>query len=40
MVGGLVTSTLLTLVIVPALYTWLPRRRAAQPGGAALEPGP
>jgi cobalt-zinc-cadmium resistance protein CzcA len=25
-VGGLVTSTLLTLVILPALYAWLPRR--------------
>lgn len=37
-VGGLVTSTLLTLVIVPALYTWLPRRRAAQPDAARPEP--
>ncbi len=29
-VGGLVTSTLLTLVIVPAIYTWLPRVRSAE----------
>lgn len=28
-VGGLVTSTLLTLVILPALYPWLGRRREA-----------
>jgi cobalt-zinc-cadmium resistance protein CzcA len=29
-VGGLVTSTLLTLLILPALYPWLSRRRAAR----------
>lgn len=29
-VGGLVTSTLLTLVILPSLYPWLSRRRIAQ----------
>jgi cobalt-zinc-cadmium resistance protein CzcA len=28
-VGGLVTSTLLTLVLLPALYPWLNRRRVA-----------
>lgn len=27
-VGGLLTSTMLTLVVVPALYPWLARRRA------------
>ena len=30
-VGGLVTSTLLTLVILPAIYTWLGPRREALP---------
>ena len=34
-VGGLVTSTFLTLVLLPALYPWLARRRAR--GGAADE---
>ncbi len=26
-VGGLVTSTILTLIVLPALYPWVPRRR-------------
>jgi cobalt-zinc-cadmium resistance protein CzcA len=31
-VGGLVTSTLLTLVVIPALYGWFEsKRRAAAP---------
>ncbi len=30
-VGGLLTSTILTLVIVPAIYTWLPRLRPKEP---------
>lgn len=38
-VGGLVTSTLLTLLVVPALYPWFARRRAARPG-PPLDPGP
>jgi cobalt-zinc-cadmium resistance protein CzcA len=29
MVGGLITSTLLTLLIVPTLYPWVVRRRPA-----------
>ena len=28
-IGGLVTSTLLTLVVLPTLYLWLERRRPA-----------
>jgi cobalt-zinc-cadmium resistance protein CzcA len=28
-VGGLITSTLLTLVVLPTLYLWLERRRSA-----------
>lgn len=28
-IGGLVTSTLLTLVVLPAVYLWLERRRPA-----------
>jgi len=35
-VGGLVTSTLLTLVILPALYPWLGRRAGPEP--VASEP--
>ncbi len=38
-IGGMITSTLLTLVVVPAAYSllenWRDRRRAARPGGAA-----
>ncbi len=34
-VGGLVTSTLLTLVILPAIYAWLGPRRRARPPVAA-----
>ncbi|MGE0786616.1 MAG: efflux RND transporter permease subunit [Sandaracinaceae bacterium] len=36
-VGGLVTSTLLTLVILPALYAWLPGAERA-PSAPTLEP--
>jgi cobalt-zinc-cadmium resistance protein CzcA len=32
--GGLVTSTLLTLVVLPSIYPWLAGRRA--PGDARL----
>ncbi len=28
-IGGLVTSTLLTLLVLPALYQWIERRREA-----------
>ncbi len=38
-VGGLVTSTLLTLVIVPALYSWLPRLKNTR-DPAHAEPTP
>jgi HAE1 family hydrophobic/amphiphilic exporter-1 len=42
-IGGMVTSTLLTLVVVPAAYslleTWRERRRGTQPAGAAAAPG-
>ena len=38
-IGGLITSTLLTLIVVPVVYTFLddfgPRRRASGPRGAA-----
>ncbi|HSV71344.1 MAG TPA: efflux RND transporter permease subunit [Methylibium sp.] len=36
-IGGVITSTLLTLVVVPVLYSYLTRERKAQPvpGGAA-----
>jgi hydrophobe/amphiphile efflux-1 (HAE1) family protein len=41
-IGGVITSTLLTLVVVPVLYTWLDRlsewRRARRAGRAALQP--
>ena len=37
MVGGLVTSTALTLLILPALYPWL--RRRSEGGSATGEPG-
>jgi multidrug efflux pump subunit AcrB len=35
-IGGLITSTLLTLVVVPVLYSYLARERVAAPGGAVL----
>jgi cobalt-zinc-cadmium resistance protein CzcA len=28
-IGGLMTSTLLTLLVLPALYQWIERRRVA-----------
>ena len=31
-IGGLITSTLLTLVLLPTLYTWLEERVAAKAG--------
>lgn len=34
-IGGLVTSTLLTLLVLPTLYAWMQRRR-----GRGTEPGP
>ncbi|WP_447978645.1 efflux RND transporter permease subunit [Candidatus Nitrospira bockiana] len=37
-VGGLLFSTVLTLVIVPAVYTLLARRRTADPAHAPAEP--
>jgi HAE1 family hydrophobic/amphiphilic exporter-1 len=43
-IGGMVTSTLLTLVVVPAAYslveTWRERHRAARLAGAAATQGP
>jgi heavy metal efflux system protein len=36
-VGGLVTSTFLTLVLLPALYPWLARRRVAGDNGPMPE---
>ena len=45
-IGGVITSTLLTLVVVPVLYTYLDgwtermrARRAARLAGAAPTPG-
>ncbi|MDI3289897.1 CusA/CzcA family heavy metal efflux RND transporter [Polyangium sp. 15x6] len=37
-VGGLVTSTLLTLLIVPSLYGWIGRGRRGQPAEAPSPP--
>lgn len=39
-VGGLVTSTILTLLIVPSLYGWISRRRATIPNDDAPNPTP
>ncbi len=44
-IGGVITSTLLTLVVVPVLYSYLVRdqRRAAEPapaGGAVFGAAP
>jgi HAE1 family hydrophobic/amphiphilic exporter-1 len=43
-IGGMATSTLLTLVVVPAAYSlvenWREKRRAARLGGAAAAQGP
>jgi cobalt-zinc-cadmium resistance protein CzcA len=40
-IGGLVTSTLLTLLVLPSLYAWLERRRQiASEGASWLSPGP
>jgi len=43
-IGGVITSTLLTLVVVPVIYSYLVRERrpapasAAEVGGAAVPP--
>jgi Cu/Ag efflux pump CusA len=34
-IGGVITSTLLTLVVVPVLYSYLVRERRAKPAAAA-----
>ena len=34
-IGGLVTSTLLTLLVLPALYQWIERRRSIRDGRPA-----
>jgi cobalt-zinc-cadmium resistance protein CzcA len=34
-IGGLVTATMLTLFVLPALYTWLPPQMPQQPAAAA-----
>jgi cobalt-zinc-cadmium resistance protein CzcA len=41
-IGGLVTSTLLTLVVLPVLYRWLERRRLAREAAlpATVSPAP
>jgi Cu/Ag efflux pump CusA len=41
-IGGVITSTLLTLVVVPVLYSYLVRERraASQPTGQAVPPLP
>lgn len=33
-IGGLVTSTVLTLLVLPALYAWLERRREPSPAAS------
>jgi cobalt-zinc-cadmium resistance protein CzcA len=35
-VGGLITSTVLTLLILPTLYPWMAARRRTRPGAAGL----
>ncbi|MFO7563196.1 MAG: CusA/CzcA family heavy metal efflux RND transporter [Enhygromyxa sp.] len=37
-VGGLVTSTFLTLVLLPSLYPWLARRRSSGDSGPSEDP--
>ncbi|AOX60762.1 cation transporter [Stenotrophomonas sp. LM091] len=37
-IGGIVSSTALTLLVLPVLYRWLHRDRAPRAGGSALEP--
>ncbi len=39
-IGGLVTSTLLTLFVLPAIYGWFARRSPAQAGDGARSGGP
>ena len=36
-IGGVITSTLLTLVVVPVLYSYLVRDRAAPTGAIAAD---
>ncbi len=38
-IGGVITSTLLTLVVVPVLYSYLARRIKVQPVPAGVQPG-
>lgn len=38
-IGGLVTSTLLTLLVLPTLYTWMQRRRRPSSEGGSAEQG-
>lgn len=33
-IGGIITSTLLTLIVLPVLYAWIEERRACSGGGA------
>jgi len=35
-IGGLVTSTILTLVVLPVLYEWIERRWERRPAGLSL----
>jgi multidrug efflux pump subunit AcrB len=39
-IGGVITSTLLTLVVVPVLYSYLVRERRAAPAAAAAAARP
>jgi len=39
-IGGVITSTLLTLVVVPVLYSYLVRDRKPAPAPAAEAAGP
>ena len=36
-IGGILSSTALTLLVLPVLYRWLHRDRAPRGGGIALE---
>src|SRR3546814_1618087 len=38
-IGGVISSTLLTLLVLPALYRWVPGRREAGPANAPVAVG-
>ncbi|MCE3543621.1 efflux RND transporter permease subunit, partial [Escherichia coli] len=38
-IGGIITSTILTLLLLPSLYAWVERRAAAQAERKAIRNG-